>query len=80
MALLINDSPLQRGLAFISRYVLRVISYSNQGGEMVWGRLFDAKEAFTVEPSAMDYSGEDLEARIGRRAEKWMPATLQQTA
>ncbi len=42
--------------------------------------LFDAKEAFTAGPSAMDYSGEDLEARIGRRAEKWMPATLQQTA
>jgi len=39
--------------------------------------LFDAKEAFTGGPADMDYSAENEEARIARRAEKWMPAKLE---
>ncbi|MCP5083920.1 MAG: hypothetical protein GY948_19710 [Alphaproteobacteria bacterium] len=42
--------------------------------------LFEAKEAFTGGPAPMDYSAEDQEARIARRAEKWMPATLQRAS
>ncbi len=38
--------------------------------------LFDDKQAFTAEPSGMDYSAENEEARVARRAEKWMPAKL----
>ncbi len=38
--------------------------------------LFADKKAFTAEPSGMDYSSESEEARIARRAEKWMPAKL----
>ncbi len=39
--------------------------------------LFGDKQAFTAEPSGMDYSSENLEARVARRAEKWMPAKIE---
>ena len=42
--------------------------------------LFEAKAEFTGGPAPMDYSAEDLDARIARRAEKWMPATLQRAS
>jgi hypothetical protein len=34
------------------------------------------RASFTQVPSASDYEGETTEARLSRRAQRWMPATV----
>lgn len=36
----------------------------------------DERAAFTGAPEPMDYDGEDSGSRLGRRAQKWTPATI----
>jgi hypothetical protein len=36
----------------------------------------DERAAFTAEPVATNYDGETAEARLARRAERWMPAMV----
>jgi hypothetical protein len=57
-------------------YVGAVCETSSGLRAVVNVNCLDDRAAFTRAPAAPDYEGETTDARLGRRATNWMPATV----
>jgi hypothetical protein len=57
-------------------YVGAVCETSSGLRAVVNVNCLDDRAAFTRAPAAPDYDGETTDARLGRRATNWMPATV----